>query len=144
MANPSVLPVPAVRDHDGVSERAAARPAGAVSKAANPYTQFEAFVLQSFIQSMLPSDGSQIYGEGTAGQVWKSMLAEKMAQELSERGGIGIAKMIAPKGDVAAVGVDAAASRGLAAGRVAEWQMTSALEGTGGGGVASGTPARKT
>ncbi len=53
-------------------------------------TQFEAFVLQCFIEPMLPSaDG--VYGGGTAGGFWKSMLAEKLAVEMAKGGGIGIA-----------------------------------------------------
>jgi flagellar protein FlgJ len=63
-----------------------------------PYVQFEAFVLQSFIQAILPKDAAEVFGEGTAGEVWKSMLAEKMALQVAEAGGVGIAKMIAPKG----------------------------------------------
>ncbi|MDZ4792432.1 MAG: rod-binding protein [Hyphomicrobiales bacterium] len=55
--------------------------------------QFEAFVLQSFIEPMLPSSDG-VYGGGTAGSFWKSMLAEKLATEMAKSGGIGIAKHI--------------------------------------------------
>lgn len=55
--------------------------------------QFEAFVLQSFIEPMLPSSEG-VYGGGTAGSFWKSMLAEKLAAEMAKSGGIGIAKHI--------------------------------------------------
>ena len=37
---------------------------------------FEAFVLQSFIQEMLPKKAEGVYGSGIAGDIWRSMLAE--------------------------------------------------------------------
>jgi Rod binding domain-containing protein len=55
------------------------------------FKRFEAMVLQTFIQSMLPNDGAAVYGKGMAGDMWKSLLAEKMAEVMAERGGIGIA-----------------------------------------------------
>jgi flagellar protein FlgJ len=62
-------------------------------KAAAPesFRRFEAMVLQTFIQNMLPKDGAAVYGKGMAGEMWKSMLAEKVAGVVAERGGIGIA-----------------------------------------------------
>jgi flagellar protein FlgJ len=63
------------------------------AKAASPesFKRFEAMVLQTFIQNMLPKDGAAVYGKGMAGDMWKSLLAEKIADTMSERGGIGIA-----------------------------------------------------
>ncbi len=55
---------------------------------------FEALVLQSFIQEMLPKKSEQVFGGGVAGDIWRSMLAEKLAAEVAERGGIGIADII--------------------------------------------------
>ncbi|MEQ1944701.1 rod-binding protein [Mesorhizobium sp. VNQ89] len=55
------------------------------------FKRFEAMVLQTFIQNMLPKDGAAVYGKGMAGDMWKSLLAEKIADTMSERGGIGIA-----------------------------------------------------
>lgn len=53
--------------------------------------KFEAVVLTTFIQNMMPKDASSVYGEGLAGDMWKSQMAEKIAEQLSKRGGIGIA-----------------------------------------------------
>lgn len=61
----------------------------------DPYTQFESFVLQSFIESMLPQDAESVFGGGIAGQYWKSMMAEKLAEQLAETGSIGIARQLA-------------------------------------------------
>lgn len=58
------------------------------------FKRFEAMVLQTFIQNMLPKDGESIYGKGIAGDMWKSQLAEKVANSIAERGGIGIAERV--------------------------------------------------
>lgn len=63
--------------------------------ATDAFGQLEAFVLQTFIQSMLPKNAPAVFGKGTAGEVWKSMLAEKMGAELAKSGQIGIAKRLA-------------------------------------------------
>ncbi|MXQ11684.1 rod-binding protein [Microvirga makkahensis] len=55
---------------------------------------FEAFILQTFIESMLPKDAENSYGKGSAGSVWRSMLAEQVAAQVAKAGGIGIAKYI--------------------------------------------------
>jgi hypothetical protein len=64
------------------------------AKATDAFGQLEAFVLQTFIQSMLPKNAPAVFGKGTAGDVWKSMLAEKMGAELSRSGQVGIAKRL--------------------------------------------------
>lgn len=69
------------------------------TKAANPrekaYEQFEASVLRNFVEGMLPKATESVYGEGTAGNVWRSMQADFMSQELAKSGGIGIAATLA-------------------------------------------------
>jgi flagellar protein FlgJ len=58
------------------------------------FMKFEALVLQTFLQSMLPKDTESVYGEGLAGEMWHSMMAEQLANQLAEAGGIGIAERI--------------------------------------------------
>lgn len=58
------------------------------------YKKFEAFMLQSFIQNMFTTDTPSVFGKGQAGEYWKSMMAESMAKEVADRGGIGVAKML--------------------------------------------------
>ncbi|MFM9849238.1 MAG: rod-binding protein [Hyphomicrobiaceae bacterium] len=65
------------------------------SKQAEALRQFESFILQSFIETMLPKNAESVFGKGTAGGVWKSILAEKLADQISRSGGIGIAQKIA-------------------------------------------------
>ncbi|HQS10636.1 MAG: hypothetical protein B7Y12_16140 [Rhizobiales bacterium 24-66-13] len=63
--------------------------------AATAYRKFESMVLSQFVQAMLPSHAAAVYGSGNAGQIWKSMLAEKVADQVAKHGGIGIADRIA-------------------------------------------------
>ena len=60
-------------------------------KADSAFQQFEAMVLGTFFQSMLPEDSSAVYGEGLSGEMWKSILAQHLGEAVSQRGGIGIA-----------------------------------------------------
>ena len=64
------------------------------SREISPLEQFEGFVLRNFVESMLPTEASNYFGEGTAGEVWRSMMAEEIGNELAKNGGIGIADSI--------------------------------------------------
>lgn len=64
-------------------------------KKSEVYTQFEAVLLQNMVEAMMPTDSQAMFGSGTAGSIWKSMLAEKVAEEIARSGTIGIAKQIA-------------------------------------------------
>lgn len=59
------------------------------------YRKFEAFILQMFVESMLPKDATDVFGKGTAGTVWRSMLAEQIGNEMAKGNGLGIAKQLA-------------------------------------------------
>jgi Rod binding domain-containing protein len=72
----------------------ATQTASAGTDRAKAMQDFEAVVLQSFISSMLPENAENVYGEGTAGSVWKSMLSEQISKQMAKSGGIGIAKHI--------------------------------------------------
>ena len=66
------------------------------------YQKFEAMILQSFIGDMLPTDSEQLYGKGTAGEIWKGMMAEQLGAVLAKGGGIGIAaRMMGDRFDAA-------------------------------------------
>ena len=79
-----------------VGESGDAKAAGTASKPDTPasFKRFEAMVLQTFIQNMLPKDSASVYGKGMAGDMWKSLLAEKVAEVMADRGGIGIADRV--------------------------------------------------
>jgi flagellar protein FlgJ len=59
------------------------------------YRKFEAFILQTFVETMLPKESEEVFGKGTAGGVWKSMLAEQLGNQLAKGKGIGIAERLA-------------------------------------------------
>jgi flagellar protein FlgJ len=90
---------------------------GLASASSGPYRQFEAFVLQTFIQSMFPKDASHVFGDGIAGSYWSSMLAEQVANQVANAGGIGIADEIAAAHPGAIGARDVSANRVLFDGR---------------------------
>ena len=55
------------------------------------YKNFEAMVLSTFVQSMLPKEAGVVYGDGISGDMWKSLLAQQLGTAIADRGGIGIA-----------------------------------------------------
>jgi flagellar protein FlgJ len=63
-------------------------------KVPETYRKFEASILSTFIQNMMPSDSEAVYGKGSAGDFWKGMMAEQIADAVSKRGGIGIAEQV--------------------------------------------------
>jgi hypothetical protein len=50
--------------------------------------------LQSFIKEMLPDEAEGVFGSGVSGDFWKSMLSEKIADQVAARGGTGIAETV--------------------------------------------------
>jgi Rod binding domain-containing protein len=66
----------------------------ASQKAAKVKVEFEASILNSFIGEMLPKNASGVYGEGTAGDIWKSMLADQIAHQIAKSGELGISRKL--------------------------------------------------
>ena len=58
------------------------------------YRKFEASVASTFIQNMLPSESEEVFGKGSAGDFWKGMMAEQIADAVSKQGGFGIAEKL--------------------------------------------------
>ena len=69
--------------------------------AAETAQEFESVLLGSFIQAMLPKHVENVLGRGLAGEIWKSMLSEKLGAELARRGDFGIAELVREAGDAA-------------------------------------------
>ena len=66
----------------------------AVAGTFTPNQQFEALILQQFIEAMMPEDAEDVFGKGTAGSIWKSMMAEQIGKQVVKSGGVGIADML--------------------------------------------------
>ncbi|WP_411033976.1 rod-binding protein [Shinella sp. BYT-45] len=62
--------------------------------------KFESMVLQNFVKSMMPTESEEIYGKGTAGEMWRSMMADQLGEALAKGGGIGIAESLAGKSGI--------------------------------------------
>jgi Rod binding domain-containing protein len=58
------------------------------------FVKFEAMVLQSFLQNMLPEEGDSVFGSGLSGEMWRGMLAQQLGEVMARRGGIGIAERV--------------------------------------------------
>jgi peptidoglycan hydrolase FlgJ len=71
----------------------------ATDKTAATYRQFEAMALANMLEAAMPSD-ENFFGKGVAGDTWKSMLIDQIANEMAKQGGVGIAEQLA-RSDVA-------------------------------------------
>ena len=57
-------------------------------------TQFEAMMLSPLVSEMLPKDASNVFGSGTAGDMWRSMLAEQVSLQIAKSGKLGLARRL--------------------------------------------------
>jgi len=57
-------------------------------------TQFEAMMLNSFVSEMLPKDTGEVFGQGMAGDMWRSMLADQVSTQIAKSGKLGIARRL--------------------------------------------------
>ena len=70
---------------------ASAPPPPPPSRARKAETQFESVMLSQFIGEMLPKDTPSAFGQGYAGDMWRSMLAERVADQIAASGRLGLA-----------------------------------------------------
>jgi hypothetical protein len=54
----------------------------------------ETLVAKMMVETMLPKEGAATFGKGTAGNVWRSMLADRLASELTRGKGLGLLKNV--------------------------------------------------
>lgn len=89
-------------------------PAGS-DKASKAATQFESVLINSFVSEMLPKEAPSAYGQGTAGEMWRSLLSEKVSDEIAKSGVLGLSRrLFAGK----STGVGAALTHAVSAQRV--------------------------
>jgi flagellar protein FlgJ len=58
------------------------------------HTKLESVLLTEMIGEMLPKDTPSAYGQGYAGDMWRSMLAERVADQIAGSGRLGIASRL--------------------------------------------------
>ncbi len=63
-------------------------------KAANVKVGLESVLMKSFVDQLLPHDAAEVFGHGVAGDVWKSMLSDKIAAEVAKSGALGLDKKL--------------------------------------------------
>lgn len=72
----------------------ASAPAGADANTEKTLRKFEAQVISTFIEQMMPESTTNSYGSGLSGGVWRSMLSEQIAGEIAKSGGLGIREKV--------------------------------------------------
>ncbi|ACK49035.1 conserved hypothetical protein [Methylocella silvestris BL2] len=70
-------------------------PAPQSDPGAKAYKALEEFFLQGVVETLLPK-GEGLFGAGTAGDVWRSMLAEQLAKQIGKSIDLGLAKSKSP------------------------------------------------
>ncbi len=63
-------------------------------KAARAKLDFEAMMLNSFVGEMLPKNAGSVFGQGMAGDMWRSMLSEQVARQIAKSGALGLGKRL--------------------------------------------------
>ncbi len=58
------------------------------------FAALEGVVLENMLDGMLGGSGSSVFGEGLAGEYWKSMMARAIASQIARRGGMGLAEAL--------------------------------------------------
>jgi peptidoglycan hydrolase FlgJ len=67
---------------------------GGPDKLSQAKTQFEAMMLSSFVGELLPKDTGEVFGQGMAGDMWRSMLAEQVSTQIAKSGKLGLARRL--------------------------------------------------
>ena len=91
----SAAPAPGALESDGLADarsRLSAMP-DATDKAARAKLEFEATLLNSFVGELLPKD-TKVFGEGTAGDMWRSMLSEQISKQIAKSGALGLSRRL--------------------------------------------------
>jgi Rod binding domain-containing protein len=74
-----------------------AAPTAPRMEALGPAQKFEAFLLQSWLEALLPKEGSGVYGNGPGADIWRSMMAEQLSTQIVRAGGVGLHQLLAHK-----------------------------------------------
>ncbi len=67
---------------------------GQNARASDATEKFEAYIIQTCLETILPRSEQGVFGQGTAGGVWRSMIAEQLGNQIAKAGGVGLHKML--------------------------------------------------
>jgi len=67
-----------------------ARTLAPVDARTKAYKGLEQLVLQSLVETMLPKDAGEVFGHGSAGDIWRSMLADQLASQIGKSVDLGL------------------------------------------------------
>jgi flagellar protein FlgJ len=95
----SAMTAPLANAADARSRLAEAH--GGPDKTRQAKTQFEAMMLNSFVSELLPKDTGEVFGQGMAGDMWRSMLAEQVSTQIAKSGKLGLARRLFATHEVA-------------------------------------------
>jgi Rod binding domain-containing protein len=63
-------------------------------KASQAKVEFEATLINSFVGELLPKDAGTVFGEGSAGDMWRSMLSEQVSRQIAKSGALGLSRRV--------------------------------------------------
>lgn len=69
-------------------------PAAGQSQALSVTQKFEAFLMQNWLETLLPKEGSGIYGSDPGANIWRSMMAEQLGTKLASVDCLGLHKFL--------------------------------------------------
>jgi flagellar protein FlgJ len=90
----------------GATAPVSPRPGAPLSAAKKAQHMLESAFLTQFLDEMLPKDTPSAFGQGYAGDMWRSMLAQRVADQIAASGRLGIGdklfanRPIAERGDL--------------------------------------------
>ncbi len=87
--------------------------------AARAKVEFEAMAVDGFVRDLLPKDAPAFFGEGVAGDIWRSMLSEQISRQIAKSGALGLSRRLFATHEIATgerrAGASAATSAGTSA-----------------------------
>jgi peptidoglycan hydrolase FlgJ len=88
----TVASVPDTWNNFGTPSLAGSKPLKSPAESIKAYKGVEQLVLKNLVETLLPKNSSVLFGSSTAGEVWRSMLADHLASEIGKTVELGTAR----------------------------------------------------
>jgi peptidoglycan hydrolase FlgJ len=89
----TVASVPDTRNNNfGTQSLAGPKPPKSADESKKAYKGVEQLVLKNLVETLLPKNSSVLFGSSTAGDVWRSLLADHLASEIGKTVELGTAR----------------------------------------------------